>query len=396
MKNTFIYALCDPETEEIRYIGKANSIRRRYSDHINECKTSKISHKISWIKSLLSKGKKPLIKILDEVPQDDWKIWEVYYIELYKSKGANLTNLTEGGQGGNGYKHSEESREKMRKSKLGIKLSEEHKLNISEAVKQKAEENPFYNRAGNNLKQPIDKDLLYQLYIVDNLSMPKISEKLGCSEKKVFDNLKDYGIKKDKRVWKKQCASNPKKVVLQFDLKGELVKQWISVKEPSDFYQNTNIASCCRGEAVTACGFIWRYKDEFIDIDLNKLNYQKRKISQYDLQGNFIRYFDSIKEASLNGFNEGNIQDCCVGRLKSSKGFIWRYSEDSPPEKYKSKTIKSVLQFTLSGEFIKEWDSISIASKELKIGGNSIVTCCKGKYKSAGGYIWKYKDNIYN
>jgi hypothetical protein len=50
--------------------------------------------------------------------------------------------------------------------------------------------------------------------------------------------------------------------------------------------------------------------------------------------------------------------------------------------------------FTISGEFIKEWSSIACASKDLKIGGNSIVTCCKGKYKSAGDYIWKYKNNI--
>jgi hypothetical protein len=389
-----IYTLSD-QNGNIRYVGKTNQyLKQRLYSHIKECKTNRKSHKISWLKSILKKGYRPKIEILDQVDDNDWQFWEQYWISQLKYWGFNLTNLTEGGQGGNGYKHSEESREKMRKSKLGIKLSEEHKLNISEAVKQKAEENSFYNRAGNNLKQPIDKDLLYQLYIVDNLSMPKISEKLGCSEKKVFDNLKDYGIKKDKRVWKKQCVSNPRKIVLQYDLDGNLIKEWNSLKSVSKFYQNTNIASCCRGESVSASGFIWRYKDEFIDIDLDRLNYQKRKVSQYDLQGNLIRSFDSIKEASLNGFNEGNIQDCCVGRLKSSKGFIWRYSGDSPPEKYKSKTIKSVLQFTLSGEFIKEWDSISIASKDLKIGGNSIVTCCKGKYKSAGGYIWKYKDNI--
>lgn len=54
MKYTFIYALCDPDTEEVRYIGKSNSTRRRYSDHINECRTNRKSHKISWIKSLLS------------------------------------------------------------------------------------------------------------------------------------------------------------------------------------------------------------------------------------------------------------------------------------------------------------------------------------------------------
>ena len=367
---TFIYGLCDPDTNEVRYIGKSNSPKKRILDHIYSCNDS-ITHKNNWIKSLLKDGKKPILKVIDEVPIIDWQMWETYYIKKYRDAGHNLTNHSDGGNG-----------------------TTQHDYNTIEKMKLRHKLYPNYNRSGNNLKQPIDKDLLYQLYIVDNLSIPNISEKLQCSEKKVFDNLKDYGIKKDKRVWKKQCASNPRKVVLQYDLSGELIKEWDSLKSASKFYKSTNISSCCRGEAVTASGFIWRYKNEFITIDLNKLNYQKRKVSQYDLQGNFIRSFDSIKEASLYGFNEGNIQDCCVGRLKSSKGFIWRYSEDLQPEVYKKKNVKSVLQFTISGEFIKEWDSIAMVSRELKIGGNSIVTCCKGKYKSAGGFNWKYKNNI--
>lgn len=389
-KETYIYKISD-ELGNVRYIGKSNNPRRRLYQHINDKSNL---HKFNWLNSIIKRGSKPIIEIIEKVSVDIWQEREIYWISKFKEDGFDLINLTLGGDGGNGMKHTEESREKIRKYKQGIKLSEEHKKSISESVKKKAEESPNYNRSGNNLKQPIDKDLLYQLYIVDNLSMPKIAEKLECSEKKVFDNLKDYSIKKDKRIWKKQCASKDKKTVLQYDLNGNLVKEWVSLKSASKFYKNTNISSCCRGESVTASGFIWRYKDEFRDIDLDRLNYQKRKVSQYDLQGKFIRSFESIKEASSYGFNEGNIQACCVGRLKSSKGFIWRYSEDLQPDLYRKKNVKSVLQFTINGEFIKEWDSIACASKDLKIGGNSIVTCCKGKYKSAGGYIWKYKDNI--
>jgi len=85
---------------------------------------------------------------------------------------------------------------------------------------------------------------------------------------------------------------------------------------------------------------------------------------------------------------------CCSGKQKSHAGYIWRYSEDKKPFNYKNKTIKPVIQYDINMKFIKEWDSIVSASKELGIGGNSITTCCKGKYKSAGGYIWKYKSNI--
>ena len=41
-------------------------------------------------------------------------------------------------------------------------------------------------------------------------------------------------------------------------------------------------------------------------------------------------------------------------------------------------------------EIIKIYNSIKEASKELKINYSSIVNCCKGRYKTSGGYIWKY------
>ena len=51
---------------------------------------------------------------------------------------------------------------------------------------------------------------------------------------------------------------------------------------------------------------------------------------------------------------------------------------------------KKVLQLTKSGEFIKEWPSVMEASRQLGISNVSICNCCNGKYKSAGGYVWKY------
>ncbi len=54
---------------------------------------------------------------------------------------------------------------------------------------------------------------------------------------------------------------------------------------------------------------------------------------------------------------------------------------------------KSIIQYDLEGKFIKEWDSAKDASIELKQWKSNITQCCKGKYKSACGYIWKYKLN---
>ena len=52
-----------------------------------------------------------------------------------------------------------------------------------------------------------------------------------------------------------------------------------------------------------------------------------------------------------------------------------------------------ILQFSKDGKFIKEWQSLAEASRQLGISQPHICSCCKGQRKSAGGYKWKYKLN---
>lgn len=54
---------------------------------------------------------------------------------------------------------------------------------------------------------------------------------------------------------------------------------------------------------------------------------------------------------------------------------------------------KPILQYSLNGEFIKEWKSAMDASKKLKITDKHIGSVCNNKRKSSCGFIWKYKTN---
>ena len=56
----------------------------------------------------------------------------------------------------------------------------------------------------------------------------------------------------------------------------------------------------------------------------------------------------------------------------------------------KGVNAKKILQFTKSGEFIREWPSMREAERELGIVQSSICSCCKGIRKYAGGYVWEY------
>lgn len=53
---------------------------------------------------------------------------------------------------------------------------------------------------------------------------------------------------------------------------------------------------------------------------------------------------------------------------------------------------KKVLQYDLNGNFIKEWESATKAQKQLKILQSNISACCRGVTKTAGKYIWKFKE----
>lgn len=55
------------------------------------------------------------------------------------------------------------------------------------------------------------------------------------------------------------------------------------------------------------------------------------------------------------------------------------------------KCSKPVLQFSKSGELIKEWPSASEVEKVLGFFQGGISNCCLGERKSYKGFVWKYK-----
>ena len=58
--------------------------------------------------------------------------------------------------------------------------------------------------------------------------------------------------------------------------------------------------------------------------------------------------------------------------------------------KAKSKQIP-IKQYTLDGEFVREWESAIQAEREGSFMSTTITKCCKGKQKTHKDYIWKYK-----
>lgn len=237
-KYVYIYSLED-QFGNIRYIGKANDLKRRLKGHIEKI-DQHTSHKNSWIKGLLNQGIKPILKEVDQVLENEWKFWESYYIYLFKSWGFNLTNMTFGGDGLSNptnevrdkisnslketYKNGYKTWNKGIKTGLtpwnkGIKQSDEAKRKVSKKLKESFKNGRVTWNKGKKLNEQERKELMYR-----------------------HPNRRD---------------------VLQFDLEGNFIAEYPSSQEAiRRIGIKADIGRCCKGKVKSAGGYLWLLKED--------------------------------------------------------------------------------------------------------------------------------------
>lgn len=71
-----------------------------------------------------------------------------------------------------------------------------------------------------------------------------------------------------------------------------------------------------------------QYNNIYSDRVSRVANKRKKKIAKYDLNGNLICIYNSIKDAILDisGY-KSNLIRCCKGKANSYKNYIWKYYE---------------------------------------------------------------------
>lgn len=113
-QEVIIYALCDPDTQDVRYVGKTIRPHLRVSEHLRDARNQHIqTPKARWLRKLL-----PLLPVVIELERcsiDSWEQQERKWIAHYKPQ-RKLTNLLEGGETApfEGRNQTQESRLKMR------------------------------------------------------------------------------------------------------------------------------------------------------------------------------------------------------------------------------------------------------------------------------------------
>lgn len=116
-----VYALLDPDTHEVRYVGKSSRGLARARAHFEPAYSQRHrGYKANWLKALQTSGKRPVICVLSRHASNEEVLQaEMDYIRLYRQLGARLTNQTAGGEGTVGRRPSSEEIERSAAKRRG-------------------------------------------------------------------------------------------------------------------------------------------------------------------------------------------------------------------------------------------------------------------------------------
>lgn len=202
------------------------------------------------------------------------------------------------------------------------------------------------------------------------------------------------------------------KKVLQYNLSGEFIAMFNSMREASD---KTGIklglisGCCCLKRIKTAGGFQWTYYSDNYPLTISSI-YDNRKIIhqsyidkfshiilQYDLDDNFIKEWRSIRDIERETkFKRAGIY-YALRHSGVGYGYKWickTVEINKIPKKIQKYNTKRLLQYSSDGEFIKEWSSYKSASEYIGVSSGVLSVACKQKMRIKG-FQWRTYENNY-
>lgn len=180
------------------------------------------------------------------------------------------------------------------------------------------------------------------------------------------------------------------KTVYQFTLEGEFIKEWCSITEAAHHY-NCNTMSISRAvlDKTPSLGFLWSdYKQDVVDTSLFKINANKNKVYVYTSNGSLYKVFESQNDCA----EFFKVYFTTISKaVKTTNLFKKKYylsllnvNEFKIPIK---KTINKVYQYDLNGNYLKEWDDISLNNSVYKSKPSIIRSIeLNQAYK---GFLWR-------
>lgn len=96
---------------------------------------------------------------------------------------------------------------------------------------------------------------------------------------------------------------------------------------------------------------------------------------------------------NISSYGNGHYERTEEQKRKMSEANTGKhFSEEHKKKISESMGVNGILQFSKNGEFIAEYPSTKEAERQTGCYQSHICACCKGKHKTCGGYIWRYKE----
>jgi len=127
----------------------------------------------------------------------------------------------------------------------------------------------------------------------------------------------------------------------------------------------------------------------------------RKEVIQYNKTGKIINKYDSIAQASKEcKIPISSISNVCKikKKYKTAGGYVWRFKGDSFSLEYENpaKNLrKKVDQYNKKGELIATYNSVSKACDITSIPSGNISRCCNKNLKTAGGYVWRFENDLF-
>lgn len=129
----------------------------------------------------------------------------------------------------------------------------------------------------------------------------------------------------------------------------------------------------------------YKHTSEYIE-DLYK------PVIKYDLDGNFIEEYKSVKEAGeKNNIQSQTMSQICSGKIKLHKSnFIFCYKDQSFKKRVRDKIVYPVTRIDFNND-IKEYSSATDAAMDNNTTVSRITSVCLGQRFQTNGYLFRYR-----
>lgn len=108
--------------------------------------------------------------------------------------------------------------------------------------------------------------------------------------------------------------------------------------------------------------------------------------------------YQALRKYGIENFSFEIIEECSLEEL-NEKEIYWISYYDSYNNGYNESpggelgTPRAIVQYDLQGNKLATYTSMRSASSILNLSGANLTTCCQGKQKSYGGYLWTYEGD---